>query len=95
MQPNKTNEYDHSVLLDMQRHRAMVAPLMALCRGQPADARLWEFEQAEFFKEFVKASHRAGLVVLAPTPYGLRHGGASRDRSLRTRDLLNVQQRGA
>ena len=91
---NKVNEYDHSVPLDLQRHQFLVEPLISWTRRRPAGARLWTVEYPELAHMFSLAVQHASVDVLRPTLYGLRHGGASHDRSVRCRGLPEVQSRG-
>ena len=91
---NKVNEYDHSVPLDLPRQQFLVRPILRWVRGRPLDGRLWELDHAMLATFFSKAVTTAGVEVLRPTLYGLRHAGASHDRSVRARGLPEVQSRG-
>ena len=93
--PNKTREYDHSIPLDLERQQFLVGPLLELCRRRQDSTLLWPFQYGTFYEEFTEVVFRLGLSHSGATIYGLRHGGASHDRSVNTRDLLGVQQRGA
>ena len=94
--PTKTNEYDVSVAFDLDRHQAIIPALLALReQGRLNPSRsLWRCSYEDYLAAFKKAAVTAKVNVLAPTPYGLRHGGASHDRGFRCRDLASVQQRG-
>ena len=52
------------------------------------------FTYLDYLKAFKKAIDSCGVSCLSPSPYTLRHTGASVDRALRCRTLLEVQQRG-
>ena len=93
--PNKVNEYDHSVALDLPRQQFLVPALVALKRRRLGEERLWPFRYIDLSRASNKALSDLGLVSTGISLYGLRHGGASHDRSLRERDLKEVQQRGA
>ena len=41
-----------------------------------------------------RAAAATGVARLAPTPHGLRHGGASHDHAVRARHILAIQRRG-
>ena len=92
--PNKVNEYDHSVPLDLERQQFLVPALVALKRRREGQERLWPFRYVELSRAFNQAVLTLGLVSTGISLYGLRHGGASHDRSMRSRDLKEVQQRG-
>ena len=94
-QPGKTNEYDHSIALDLERQQWLVAPLLHLCRGRPPTAPIWHFDLRDLQRAVQEAFVHLEVKHLGYTVYGLRHGGASHDRSMRTRSLLEVQARGA
>ena len=92
--PGKTNEFDASVPLDLPRQKwpaQLLERWTELRRGEPA---LWAFSQAELAKEFRIAATDINVQTLAPCLYQLRHGGASHDRLVGARSLLEVQQRG-
>ena len=92
--PNKVNEYDHSVPLDLERQQFLVPALVALKHRRAGQNRLWPFRYVELSRAFNQAVLTLGLVSTGISLYGLRHGGASHDRSMRSRDLKEVQQRG-
>ena len=54
----------------------------------------WPFEYEELRIEFSRAVSRLGPRGLGFSLYGLRHEGASHDRSVKTRKLAAVPQRG-
>ena len=54
----------------------------------------WSFNQAAMLTSFKDAGEHLGLSWLTETLYVLRHGGVSRDISLKTRSLQEVQRRG-
>ena len=92
--PNKVNEYDHTVLLDLQRQAWLVKPLLALKAQRASQPALWPFGYAALAQEFHDSLSRLGMKGGGYSLYGLRHGGASHDRSLKTRCLAEIQQRG-
>ena len=65
---------------------------LPILRGDAAPEPLWGFTYREVVKEFIRIRTLFGIPDLVP--YGLRHAGASLDRSSRSRTLLEVQKRG-
>lgn len=94
-QGSKTGERDVSLPLDLARQDFLVKPLLSLAGCRPPTAKLFETSYREFAKHFKDAVEDTGVGVLQPTPYSLRHGGASHDRWTCSRDLAAVMQRGA
>jgi hypothetical protein len=83
-QPGKMNVFDHSVVLDLGHWVARRA----------SAEMLWDFTQAELGNALRRAAGSLGLAPLRPCLYQCRHGGASHDRFVGARPLLEVQQRG-
>ena len=92
--PGKTNEFDASVPLDLPRQKWLAQLLGRWTELRSAEPALWDFSQAELAREFRIAAKEINVHTLAPCLYQLRHGGASHDRLVRARSLLEVQQRG-
>ena len=90
--PGKTGEYDAP--LDLPRQKWLVPFLLVTRASGPLDGLLWPFTYEEYLKVFKMAATLSRTDSLQPTPYGLRHGGASHDRSVSARPLLEVQKRG-
>ena len=93
-QLGKTGEYDHTVPLDLPRQawlgRLLASRSRRACPCQP----LFDITPDLFSKLFNQALVSESLGPLCATPYGLRHGGASRDRATRSRSLADIQRRG-
>ena len=92
--PGKTNEFDASVPLDLPRQKWLAQLLERWTELRSGEPALWAFSQAELAKEFRIAATDINVQTLAPCLYQLRHGGASHDRLVGARSLLEVQQRG-
>ena len=93
--PSKTGEFDISLPLDLERQRTLAAALVALIQGAPQDELLWPISYQMLLREFKTSVEAIGAGCLRPCLHSLRHGGASTDRCLNARTLLEVQQRGA
>ncbi|CAK0841047.1 unnamed protein product [Prorocentrum cordatum] len=92
--PTKTNEYDLSVPLDLQRQQWLVKPISFVQALREPDALFLGLSYTELAEDFQSAIEALDVGVLRPTLYSLRHGGASQDRSMGVRSLGGVQQRG-
>ena len=92
--PGKTGEYDASIPLDLPRQKWLVPSLQVARAPGPLDGLLWPFTFEEYLKVSKMAPKLSLTDILQPTPYGLRHGGASHDRSVNARPLLEAQKRG-
>ncbi len=93
-QPGKMDVFDHSVALDLARHRWMGVLLGQWVARRASAEMLWDFTQVELGSALRRAAGRLGLAPLRPCLYQCRHGGASHDRLVGARPLLEVQQRG-
>ena len=90
---SKTGQYHDSVVLDGPH--SWLGPLLhrrALEVG--AAERLFPFEYVEMAQWAAQASTAAGLEVLSPVLYQLRHAGASIDAASRLRSLEEIRARG-
>ena len=92
---SKTNERDVSVPLDLERQAFLVPLLLALRRRRGEHASLFGLSYQGLRESFRAAVVAEDVGILAPSLYGLRHGGASHDRAAGSRPLQEVQQRGA
>ena len=94
-QPGKTGEMDHTVVLDLPRQQALAWALARLRDARPGCWHpLWDFDYNHLQRRFGQALDAVGASCLAGTLYSLRHGGASHDRRLGCRALMEAQQRG-
>ncbi|CAK0903898.1 unnamed protein product, partial [Prorocentrum cordatum] len=91
--PSKTQEFDLSVLLDFDRHRPPIPLLQALQAGRACGERLFDVSSRQLYQSFALAVQQVKVSCVEPSLYALRHGGASHDRLVRARSLLEVQQR--
>jgi hypothetical protein len=71
-----------------------VPALLAMKHKRQGEDKLWPFQYAALNHEFKKAVPFLRMDGIGVRLYGLRHGGASHDRSLGVRDLREIQQRG-
>ncbi|CAK0822786.1 unnamed protein product [Prorocentrum cordatum] len=92
--PSKTQEFDLSVLLDLDRHRLPIPVLQALQGGRASGGSLSDVSSRHLYRSFALAVEQVGDSCIVPSLYALRHGGASHDRLVRARSLAEVQQRG-
>ena len=92
--PGKTGDVDVSLPLDLEYHQFLVPLWRAFVRGKAGHMRVWSFEYPQLRQAWRDASSRLRLGHLRATLYGLRHGGASHDRSLGLRHLSDIQKRG-
>ena len=93
--PSKTQEYDESILLD-EEYALFLGPLLAqLGARNGVDNSLFTINQLQFGHCFRAACERLHLKCLgSPTPYQLRHSGASWEFAAGTRTLAEVQRPG-
>jgi len=94
MTPGKTNEFDHIVSLDLPRQQWLGRVLGKFMKTRSLSEPAWGLTYEHFLRYFRLGLEACQAQVLRPSPYGLRHGGASHDRAVRARGLLSVQQRG-
>ena len=94
MRASKTSQFDESVLLDWPEVPALGRALRRLTQNRAEREPLWDFNVAEFNLDWKSDVDRAGLSVLSPHPYTLRHGGASHDLLYKRRDRSEVLARG-
>ena len=74
--PSKIGTFDETALLDT--HVILdIAPVLRRLKQRAGKERLWNFTQPQFAKLFHSIAEEAGVAVLHPHPYSLRHGGAS------------------
>ncbi len=71
--PNKVNEYDHSVPLDLPRQQLVVPALLALKQQRLGADKLWLFQYTTLSQEFSRAISTLGLDGVGLSLYGLRH----------------------
>ena len=91
---SRTSQFDESVLLDWPEVPALGRALRRLTQNRAEREPPWDFNVAEFNLGWKSDVVRAGLSVLSPHPYTLRHGGASHDLLYKRRDRLEVLARG-
>jgi len=93
--PSKTQEYDESILLD-RADSAFLGPLLfRLAQARGRGLPLFVVTQKQFGASFREACLRLGLDQgNLPTPYQLRHAGASWEFAAGVRTLAEIQRRG-
>lgn len=89
----KTGDFDESVMLDWPELARITPLLMELkaCRG---DHNVWNLNEKKDSQWFVEAVNDAGVSVLKPVRYSLRHGGTSQDILSRRKCLTALEKRG-
>jgi hypothetical protein len=92
--PTKTRDFDESVLLDSPHRRWMNGELERLAARKPPEALLFDTDMKEWDKAFRSAALQAGLSVLRPCLYMLRHTGSSSDALNARRTELGIKSRG-
>lgn len=94
-EPSKTSEYDESILLDHPSSHFLGPLLHTLGRQRRPDDLLFATTQVTYAARFRQACLELRLEVLGmPTPYQLRHAGATCDFVAHRRTLLEIQRRG-
>ena len=93
-QPGKTGEHDLSVPLDLPRQAWVATLLLRWCRDLAPTQPLWNFDLGQLSRALKLAAVALQLAPLAPCPYQMRHGGASHDRLVEARPMLELQARG-
>ena len=93
-QPGKTGEFDMSVPLDLIRHRVLIPSLEVLTARLHSQELVFHFSYDDMVRVWNSTLGRLKLTGLKLSPYSLRHGGASEDRAMNERSLLEVQKRG-
>ena len=93
---SKTGACDSTVPLDLGRHAWIVRCLEFYLDhlDRAGDIKLFGYTYAQFMDLLKEAADSLSLGHLNITAHSFRHGGASHDRALNTRSLLEVQQRG-
>lgn len=87
-QPSKTDEFDHTIALDMDRPTALGAWLTDHARKRPyASSTLWDFGYSKLQQDFSWTLGQLGASCFLTTLFCVRHGGASEDRSVRAHTL--------
>ena len=87
---SKIGEADNSILLDSTWARWM-NQVWDVLYVKADGSCVWNFSYAHLVKEFQHTSRRLGVSVV---PYQCRHSGASHDRAVEARPLLEIQKRG-
>jgi hypothetical protein len=90
--PSKVGDYDDGIAID-----AKFTPWLGICLGKlalqvGAEAPLFPYNYLTAKNLFKVACEKLGLTD--PSPYRLRHGGASHDRAMNLRTLAEVKRRG-
>jgi len=93
-QPGKTGEFDVSVPLDLARHRVLLPALEVLVSRLHPQELVFHFSYDDMVRAWNDTLGRLKLTGMKLSPYSLRHGGASEDRAMNERSLLEVQKRG-
>ena len=94
-QQGKTEVRDLSVALDAPWQQPAALQLLQYAMMRKGQSSLFPLEYRQFSSHFRQAVETVGLQILKPVVHSLRHGGATRDRSVNFRSLSSIQQRGA
>ena len=92
-EPTKVGQFDDTLPLDSLDFPDLGSLLAGLRSGDP-EVWLFSFNQTQLLRRFQAACRAAGLGSLNLEMYQLRHGGASRDFLMKTREIQAVKQRG-
>ena len=87
---SKIGDADNSILLDAPWAQWM-SRLWEVIHDKDDASSIWNFTYAHLVREFRTTSKRLGVAVV---PYQCRHSGASHDRAVQLRSLLEIQKRG-
>ena len=87
---SKDGEAGNSIILDSKWARWM-SQVCDVMHVKNDDRSIWNFAYPAFVKEFQISSKRVDVQVV---PYQCRHSGASHDRAVEARPLLEIQKRG-
>ena len=83
-----------STALDLDRQAELGTILERVARKRAGLGSLWHTDYPKLLSTFRCTAKKLGLSDLKLSPHGLRHGGASTDRSLGVRSLASIQLRG-
>ena len=92
-QPNKTGEFDESILFDWAGFEWMHPLFHELSLGT-SEAMVWKFSGAELREAIARAALVGGVSQMPLHLYALRHGGASHDALALQRPLSSINKRG-
>ena len=87
---SKIGDSDNSILLDAGWAQWM-NEFWEVLHSKDDSSCIWNFSYVHLAKEFKTSSARLGVSVV---PYQCRHSGASHDRAVQARSLLEIQKRG-
>ena len=91
--PGKTGEFDETLMLDWPELH-WVNPLLVMLTQRLPGQSVWAFDAVTLRTQFAAMARAAHITHLHPTPYGLRHGGASHDALTARRALSEIKKKG-
>jgi integrase len=91
---SKTQEYDEVVLLDQPDHKFLDKLWRAVWDGTSPGTKIFGFSQSAVAQMFTTTALEAGLGILRPVLYQLRHTGPSMDIATGRRSIEGVRARG-
>ena len=92
-EPNKSGQYDCSVLLDRPELQFLSLRLLSKKKSRKSHDLFLALEHPALGLKFKQACTDIGLSVLEPCFYMFRHGGASHDKVTGFRSLPEIQKR--
>ena len=95
VKPSKTNEFDQSLMFDLERQQPLADAIVRLASQRQGRATLFDVAPLALRQALTEATQALRLQKLGDMhPYRLRHTGASVDFALKARRLEEVQRRG-
>ena len=91
---SKTLQVDETVLIDLDEYHFVAMALQFLKSITPDAEYAFQFSHQQARERFQRACKTAGLDVLEPELYQLRHSGPSHDKATFLRTLAEIKDRG-
>ena len=91
---SKTHQHDDGLLLDGPNAQLLGQLTVLITQGRAPQELITGISVVQYREVFKQAVATAGVGILGPVPYQLRHSGASRDLNEQIRDLAAVKKRG-
>ena len=91
---SKTHQHDDGLLLDGPNAQLLGQLALLLTQSRAPQELITGVSVVQYREVFKQAVAKAGVGILGPVPYQLRHSGASRDLNEQTQELAAVKKRG-
>ena len=91
---SKTHQHDDGLLLDGPNAQLIGQLALLLTQSRAPQELITGVSVVHYREAFKQAVAKAGVGILGPVPYQLRHSGASRDLNEQTQELAAVKKRG-